>query len=445
MAFQRVRATEIVGVLFTCLLASISLRSHSFVYVVTGILSAVMVLSLVLPGNSSAFLSLKDLLKRYLSHPLRWPLLLLSASALLSIPTSWDPVYSARVFVKEFVLRPLFYITVSLWVTYRGALSWHRHFQWANIAFLILYFALLLQWILFRQHPLLLHDHIDLDLTRLSLHQVVFLYGQNNKLFDGINDISAHVLIFIASSFVFWRSGLHARLNMVLFVLNIVLLITTTKRAPVIVVAVALLLTGLLTSKARRYVAAGTFIVVVMVTALFATDLRTYFIRQDKTVVESLLRKDLEFLSEPPQSSVAVRIHAYRAFGRELLESPFTGCGIGRRNIREAMPKAVAVSTAAHGHNVFLDFALQMGVQGALALAVVVFAQGLLLHRAWKSSGDHRIEPYMLLGLIFLVMFWGANLFEDTFRNQRSILYWLVTGLCTGLAMKPLEVEEPAA
>ncbi len=434
-----------VGPLFTCLLASISLRSHSFVYVVTGVLSAVMVLSLVLPGDSSAFIPLKDLLRRYLSHPLRWPLLLLSATALLSIYMSSDPVYSARVFAKEFVLGPLFYITVSLWVAYRGAPSWDRHFQRANIAVLILYFALLIQWMLFRQHPLLLQDHLDLDLTQLPLHQVVFLYGNSNELFDGINHISVHVLIFIASSFVFWRSGPHTRLSMVLFILNIVLLITTTKRAPLIVVIVAMLITGLLNSKTRRYVAAGTFIVVVIVTALFATDLRRYFIREDKTVVESLLRKDLEFLSEPPQSSVAVRIHAYREFGEELVKSPFTGCGIGLRNIREDMPKAVEVSSASHSHNVFVDFALQMGVQGALALAVVVFAQGLLLHRAWKSSGDRRIEPYMLLGVIFLVMFWGANLFDDTFRNQRSILYWLVTGLCTGLAMKPLEVEERTA
>lgn len=40
--------------------------------------------------------------------------------------------------------------------------------------------------------------------------------------------------------------------------------------------------------------------------------------------------------------------------------------------------------------------------------------------------------------MLFMVMFWISNTFDDAFRHQTACYYWLITALITGFSMRVL-------
>jgi O-antigen ligase len=112
---------------------------------------------------------------------------------------------------------------------------------------------------------------------------------------------------------------------------------------------------------------------------------------------------------------------------------------LGRRNIKQALPDVRKQAGLGHGHNTLLNYALQIGIQGAIFLLAVILSQARILWLALKKT--ERNKPYHIFltaSMLFMVMFWISNTFEDAFRHESACYYWLITALITGFSMRVL-------
>jgi O-antigen ligase len=107
-------------------------------------------------------------------------------------------------------------------------------------------------------------------------------------------------------------------------------------------------------------------------------------------------------------------------FGREILgdriEAGLSGHGPGPR-IR-------------HGHNIFLDVTLQLGLAGlALFVAMLAFllqAFARVRHTTWGA-------PIAITGISMIAAFVTKNLSDDFFYRPSSLVFWAITGSLLGL------------
>jgi len=115
-----------------------------------------------------------------------------------------------------------------------------------------------------------------------------------------------------------------------------------------------------------------------------------------------------------------------------IAEHPLTGTGFGRGVIRKAYPDLTPPEAPAlwHAHNVFLNYGLQAGIPGVLALAALFAGFGFLF---WRASAS----PQAWAGVAGLLLVGGVllrNQANDFFIRDMSLLFWALTGLLARLA-----------
>ncbi len=122
---------------------------------------------------------------------------------------------------------------------------------------------------------------------------------------------------------------------------------------------------------------------------------------------------------------------------RAIEEHPWIGHGYGREiigaQLRAELAKAGQMAPYNHGHNVFLDAAIEMG-----ALGVAVFA-GLLAALTWAFAQARRREAGTALsiaGLALVTGYFAKNLTDDFFFRPNSLVFWAVAGMLMGLASR---------
>ena len=120
-----------------------------------------------------------------------------------------------------------------------------------------------------------------------------------------------------------------------------------------------------------------------------------------------------------------------------IAESPAAGAGFGRGVLskahRDLIPK---INTQLwHAHNIFLNYGLEMGVPGMLALAWVFVS---LLREYWRLyAGQDRAAS--LLGVAGLTLIAGMllrNQVNDMFVRDEAILFWALNGMLLGLGLR---------
>ena len=150
------------------------------------------------------------------------------------------------------------------------------------------------------------------------------------------------------------------------------------------------------------------------------------FIRGDR--INYLLTFQYEKFAEA--GSFGQRLYIWPIYLKKILEDPFSGTGLGRRVQKRALPqtneKALKLE---HAHNIFLNLALQAGIQASLAfliLYLVVFRQS---YRLWKQSGEN-----LLIGALFLffIAYFIMSLLEGTEEGTRFTPFWMALGLLMG-------------
>jgi len=126
-----------------------------------------------------------------------------------------------------------------------------------------------------------------------------------------------------------------------------------------------------------------------------------------------------------------------------IAERPWTGVGFGRDLPHyvhaDLKPKEWAALMFAHAHNLFLNYALQLGV-GGLAALLLLF--GALLREFWRirraPAPDARIVG--LCGIALVVALVSKNMTDDLFWRSDSLLFWALAGMALGYG-KRLERE----
>jgi O-antigen ligase len=93
-----------------------------------------------------------------------------------------------------------------------------------------------------------------------------------------------------------------------------------------------------------------------------------------------------------------------------------------------------------HGHNVFLDATIQLGVVG---LAVFASLLGAL---AWAfARAGRRVEGAALAitGLAVFTGYFAKNLTDDFFFRPNSLLFWAIAGMLLGAAARLVPRTSP--
>lgn len=113
---------------------------------------------------------------------------------------------------------------------------------------------------------------------------------------------------------------------------------------------------------------------------------------------------------------------------------PVTGHGFGRGMMAKAYPEMKDRSDMFwHAHNLVLDYGVQLGVPGLIAILGVFGA--LLAHwlRLARSS-DALVRAIGIAGVLLVVGVFARNMTNDFFQRDLSLLFWALTGMLAGAA-----------
>lgn len=127
-----------------------------------------------------------------------------------------------------------------------------------------------------------------------------------------------------------------------------------------------------------------------------------------------------------------VRLQGWREWGSIALDAPLLGHGMGKKIIREvgrdrisAQLKAREPHLLTHGHNLFLDVVLQVGVAG---LAVFCWLLAALVREAWRARGLGRWREGAALAALVVALV-TKNLTDDFMDHAVVIAFWGYAGL----------------
>jgi len=401
---------------------------------VLSVLIIITCFSAITSSNKNKFSEACAVLRKFSRHPLSWALGFFSVTAFISIFMSPDPKYSLRIFCYEYLLNFSMFISLLLFSEkYGRKTNWLGIVIAANVVFLIFYLGLMSQWLVSQGEFWFLDT--DINVESASIGDRIFIFVYANTLFNGIKHISIYLALLVAVVFIYLVRHQHKIRSLILLLVNLFALISTTRRGAILSVSVGMAASPLFYSSTKRYFTIFFLLFCLTVSALFISDKTQHFIREDwKLMFQGEVRK-----AKDKGGSIPLRIYTYLTFTKEVFKHPFTGTGLGRRNIKRLMPDIIKEAGLVHGHNAFLELAIETGIQGALALLITIIIQARMLWGCWKNDDHPEIKGIMATSLLFMIMFWGTNMFTDGFRHGSSTLYWLFTAVPTGIAFADVQ------
>jgi len=131
-----------------------------------------------------------------------------------------------------------------------------------------------------------------------------------------------------------------------------------------------------------------------------------------------------------------VRISYWPAVLRRIADHPLAGSGFGLGTLKMAYPDLVPPNFTAlwHAHNVELNYAVQMGLPGALAI-LALFA-GFANHFRRSLRGDPAAAAAAVAGLMLLAGVLVRNQTNDFFRRDLALMFWCVLGMFAALSIR---------
>jgi O-antigen ligase len=116
-------------------------------------------------------------------------------------------------------------------------------------------------------------------------------------------------------------------------------------------------------------------------------------------------------------------------------QHPFDGAGFGKYMLREPFVAHFQNRLISHAHNLFLNYALQMGVQGALAFLLLL---GALMREFWRlyRSGPGDACLIGIAGLCLIAGLLAKNMTDDIFFRENAMLFWSFCGMLLGRGIR---------
>ena len=147
-------------------------------------------------------------------------------------------------------------------------------------------------------------------------------------------------------------------------------------------------------------------------------------------MVGATVKRDTTGLAGDPRPAL------WSGIAARVLEHPLTGKGFGREVMKKAYPDLLSSEYPAlwHAHNLFLDYAMSMGIPGMIALLLVFLA---LLRKFWILSRDQDRVVAMagICGVLLVVGVVARNLSNDFFLRDLALIFWSVAGMLLGYAV----------
>lgn len=127
-----------------------------------------------------------------------------------------------------------------------------------------------------------------------------------------------------------------------------------------------------------------------------------------------------------------------------IQERPWLGVGFGRdlpQKVYEKPPEWFGLMFA-HAHNLFLDYALQLGIPGAVVLAFLFISLG---YRFWlisrSTDPDRALAGMVGIAVLLAVIF--KNMTDDLFWRTDALLFWALMGILLGYGLRDAGRKTP--
>ena len=252
----------------------------------------------------------------------------------------------------------------------------------------------------------------------------------------GVGAFSVYIVTCLPGLFWLWREDASIKWRKaaaILMAFAILLAFLTLQRgvwpalAAEIMVALYLLRKGDRQSTVRRTrIAFATILVICTAALLLANKLRNV------DGVAGLIPSAKTFntpISEQAGTDGDARLPYWPAIIRKISEHPVIGTGFGQEMMKRVYPELVPPNFPAlwHAHNVVLNYALQMGIPGAVALLFLFFSIARWYFLSLSRSSAMRSAS--TAGVMLIVGILLRNQTNDFFRRDLAILFWSLTGI----------------
>jgi len=155
------------------------------------------------------------------------------------------------------------------------------------------------------------------------------------------------------------------------------------------------------------------------------------------SVAERNERNLLHDTGVPPGLEHDLRPRIWAVAWEKYLEAPWIGHGFGREVLAPAFlpltPAGVHHPALRHGHNTFIDIALEVGIVGLAAFVALLAA---LARRYRAMLGDPAAAPLGMIGLALIAGFVVKNLTDDFLHRHNALVFWALNAMLLGLASR---------
>jgi O-antigen ligase len=128
-----------------------------------------------------------------------------------------------------------------------------------------------------------------------------------------------------------------------------------------------------------------------------------------------------------------------------ILQRPYTGAGFGTMVLGREMQQQQQNINHTHAHNIFLNYALQLGFLGPFVLIFIFYSAGREFWKLVKST-EKALQMLGIAGLAMVSGVLAAGMIEDLFGRHLGWLFWALTGMILGYsthAARPISTSQP--
>jgi O-antigen ligase len=145
-------------------------------------------------------------------------------------------------------------------------------------------------------------------------------------------------------------------------------------------------------------------------------------------------RSALHFAGAAESLERDVRPRIWRVAAEKFAQAPLVGHGFGREILAKEFiphtPKVLNHPQIRHGHNVFVDMALSLGLLG---LAIFVALLALLAREHVRSLRRPELAALGVIGLMVMAGFLVKCLTDDFLHRHNGLVFWALNGMLLGL------------
>lgn len=239
--------------------------------------------------------------------------------------------------------------------------------------------------------------------------------------------------IFAFTAFFHAKTGKEYLVVSVLILSNFFMLFVADQRG-----ALVGLLFGLIAHFAffkedrKKFLLVSLAVSICAIVFIFSTPMKTKLIHEDWSKI-----KNFDFSEDYTRGNdtAQIRVFGVKYFLEYLKAHPFTGVGYGRKNIKKIEERFQSVEKfdIADAHNVFINMAIFLGIQGLISFLYIVFVQ---FKTVWKANriSSNDIEKYFLKAtLLYMIGFYVRVQFSDMYRHGSAFNFWIIIGMAFGL------------